>query len=33
MMARIDDPALTVTTDSVLILTGCGPRGGDGFPE
>ncbi|WP_103340785.1 dihydroxy-acid dehydratase [Amycolatopsis sp. CA-126428] len=33
LLARIDDPELEVTTDSVLVLTGCGPRGGDGFPE
>ena len=33
MLSRIDDPNLDVTEDSVLILTGCGPRGGDGFPE
>lgn len=33
MLNRIDDPDLDVTGDSVLILTGCGPRGGDGFPE
>ena len=33
MLSRIDDPALDVTEESVLVLTGCGPRGGDGFPE
>lgn len=33
MLRRIDDPSLDVTEESVLILTGCGPRGGDGFPE
>ncbi len=33
MLARIDDPDLDVNRDSVLILRGCGPRGGDGFPE
>ena len=33
MLSRIDDPDLDVTGDSVLILAGCGPRGGDGFPE
>ena len=33
LLARIDDPGLDVTADSVLVLTGCGPRGGDGFPE
>ncbi|MTD58529.1 dihydroxy-acid dehydratase domain-containing protein [Amycolatopsis pithecellobii] len=33
LLARIDDPDLDVREDSVLVLTGCGPRGGDGFPE
>lgn len=33
LLSRIDHPDLDVTEDSVLILTGCGPRGGDGFPE
>lgn len=33
MLARIDDPELPVSAESVLILTGCGPSGGDGFPE
>jgi dihydroxyacid dehydratase/phosphogluconate dehydratase len=27
MRARIDDPALDVTADSVLVLAGCGPAG------
>lgn len=31
--ARIDDPQLPVTPDSVLILRGCGPRGYPGMPE
>ena len=31
--ARLDDPALDVTADSVLILRGCGPRGYPGMPE
>src|SRR5882757_3609336 len=31
--ARLDDPALPVTADSVLILRGCGPRGYPGMPE
>lgn len=31
--ARIDDPALDVTADSVLILRGCGPKGYPGMPE
>jgi dihydroxy-acid dehydratase len=33
MLARIDDPELDVAADAVLVLRGCGPRGGDGFPE
>ena len=31
--ARIDDPSLEVTKDSVLVLRGCGPRGYPGMPE
>lgn len=31
--ARIDDPDLDVTPDSVLVLRGCGPRGYPGMPE
>jgi dihydroxy-acid dehydratase len=31
--ARIDDPELPVTPDSVLVLRGCGPRGYPGMPE
>jgi dihydroxy-acid dehydratase len=31
--ARLDDPELAVTADSVLILRGCGPRGYPGMPE
>jgi dihydroxy-acid dehydratase len=31
--ARLDDPSLPVTADSVLILRGCGPRGYPGMPE
>jgi dihydroxy-acid dehydratase len=31
--ARIDDPDLDVTADTVLILRGCGPRGYPGMPE
>ncbi len=31
--ARIDDPELEVTADSVLVLQGCGPRGYPGMPE
>ncbi len=33
MRARIDDPDLDVTGDTVLILRGCGPRGYPGMPE
>ncbi|MGI5158290.1 IlvD/Edd family dehydratase [Microbispora sp. CA-102843] len=31
--ARLDDPDLEVTPDSVLILRGCGPKGYPGMPE
>jgi dihydroxy-acid dehydratase len=31
--ARIDDPGLAVTADSVLVLRGCGPKGYPGMPE
>ncbi|MGI8422261.1 MAG: dihydroxy-acid dehydratase [Gaiellaceae bacterium] len=31
--ARIDDPDLDVTADSVLVLRNSGPRGGPGMPE
>ena len=31
--ARIDDPALDVDEDSVLVLKNAGPRGGPGMPE
>ena len=33
MGARIDDPDLDVTADTVLILRGCGPKGYPGMPE
>ena len=33
LRARIDDPNLDVTKDSVLVLRGCGPRGYPGMPE
>jgi dihydroxy-acid dehydratase len=33
MLARVDDPALEVTPDSVLVLQNCGPRGVPGMPE
>lgn len=32
MLARVDDPELPVTADSVLVLAGCGPVGA-GMPE
>ena len=33
MAARIDDPALAVTKDSVLVLQNAGPLGAPGMPE
>ena len=33
MRTRIDDPALEVTADTVLVLMGCGPVGVPGMPE
>jgi dihydroxy-acid dehydratase len=33
MVARIDDPALPVDEDSVLVLKSAGPLGGPGMPE
>jgi dihydroxy-acid dehydratase len=33
MAARIDDPALKVTADSVLVLKNAGPLGAPGMPE
>jgi L-arabonate dehydrase len=30
---RIDDPALDVTPDDILVLKNCGPKGYPGFPE
>ncbi|GAA3549133.1 L-arabinonate dehydratase [Amycolatopsis ultiminotia] len=33
LQARIDDPALGITADSVLVLRGSGPLGGPGMPE
>jgi dihydroxy-acid dehydratase len=33
LRARIDDPALDVTENSVLVLKGCGPKGYPGMPE
>jgi dihydroxy-acid dehydratase len=33
LSARIDDPALDVTPDDVLVLQNAGPRSGSGMPE
>ncbi|MCC6194164.1 MAG: dihydroxy-acid dehydratase [Burkholderiales bacterium] len=33
MAARVDDPALAVTKDSVLVLQSAGPQGAPGLPE
>ncbi|MBK8322422.1 MAG: dihydroxy-acid dehydratase [Betaproteobacteria bacterium] len=33
MAARIDDPALAITADSVIVLQGAGPHGAPGMPE
>jgi dihydroxy-acid dehydratase len=33
MEARVNDPALPVTADSVLVLKSAGPQGGPGMPE
>lgn len=33
MAARVDDPALDVSADSVLVLRNAGPQGGPGMPE
>jgi dihydroxy-acid dehydratase len=33
LRARLNDPALPVTPDSVLVLQNCGPVGGPGMPE
>jgi dihydroxy-acid dehydratase len=33
MQQQINDPALGVTPDSVLVLRGAGPKGGPGMPE
>ena len=33
MQKRINDPALNVTADSVLVLRNAGPKGGPGMPE
>jgi len=31
--ARVDDPMLDVTAETVMVLRGCGPRGYPGMPE
>jgi dihydroxy-acid dehydratase len=33
LLARVDDPDLDVTADSVLVLKSAGPKGGPGMPE
>ena len=33
MRARIDDPDLVVSEESILVLRGCGPKGYPGMPE
>jgi dihydroxy-acid dehydratase len=33
MRRRVEDPALEVSVDSVLVLSGCGPAGVPGMPE
>jgi L-arabonate dehydrase len=33
LLARIDDPALEIGEDSVMVLKGAGPRGWPGMPE
>src|SRR5262249_30337202 len=33
MTARVDDPALDVTADDVLVLRNAGPKGAPGMPE
>ena len=33
MRARLDDPGLAVTRDSILVLAGCGPVNVPGMPE
>ncbi len=33
LKARIDDPGLPVTADTVLVLQNAGPKGGPGMPE
>ncbi|MFV3077657.1 IlvD/Edd family dehydratase [Niveispirillum fermenti] len=33
LLTRVDDPALEITADSVMVLKNCGPRGFPGMPE
>jgi dihydroxy-acid dehydratase len=33
IQARINDPSLAITPESVLVLRGAGPKGGPGMPE
>ncbi|MEV6009325.1 IlvD/Edd family dehydratase [Streptomyces sp. NPDC051976] len=33
LRARVDDPALGITEDTVMVLRGAGPLGGPGMPE
>ena len=33
MRARLDDPALPVNENTVLVMKNCGPKGAPGFPE
>src|SRR5208283_5682107 len=33
LQERINDPALNITPDSVLVLRNAGPKGGPGMPE
>jgi dihydroxy-acid dehydratase len=33
LRARLDDPALEIDADSVMVLRGCGPKGYPGMPE
>ena len=33
LAARVDDPALPVTAESILVLKNAGPKGGPGMPE
>ena len=33
LSARVDDPALPVTAESILVLKNAGPKGGPGMPE